>query len=188
MAIKIDHSLTPQSLLRDLHRLFAISAEKISNLQKTWRPANGTPVFTVKGRYTSRGWTEWTQGFQFGSALLQFDATGDEQFLEIGRTGTVKRMAPHLSHIGVHDHGFNNISTYGALWRSMREGRIPQNPWENNFYELALKLSGAVQAARWTACRRVGGISIRSMARIHCLSIPSVRCDRSRWLISSVMF
>ncbi len=23
-----------------------------------------------------------TQGFQYGSALLQFDATGDEQFLE----------------------------------------------------------------------------------------------------------
>ncbi len=25
----------------------------------------------------ARGWTEWTQGFQFGAAVLQFDATGD---------------------------------------------------------------------------------------------------------------
>src|SRR5258708_12847409 len=36
-----------------------------------------SPVFTVAGKYTSRGWTEWTQGFQFGSAILQFDATDD---------------------------------------------------------------------------------------------------------------
>ena len=33
-------------------------------------------------------------------------------------------MAPHVTHIGVHDHGFNNVSTYGNLRRLMREGRI----------------------------------------------------------------
>ena len=33
-------------------------------------------------------------------------------------------MAPHVTHIGVHDHGFNNLSTYGNLRRLMREGRI----------------------------------------------------------------
>ena len=33
-------------------------------------------------------------------------------------------MASHLTHVGVHDHGFNNVSTYGNLWRLMREGRI----------------------------------------------------------------
>ena len=85
---------------------------------------SGAPVFTVDGRYTARGWTEWTQGFQFGSALLQFDATGEREFLELGRARTVERMAPHLTHVGVHDHGFNNVSTYGALWRLAREGRI----------------------------------------------------------------
>ena len=41
-------------------------------------------MFTVEGRYQSRGWTEWTQGFQFGSAVLQFDATGETEFLELG--------------------------------------------------------------------------------------------------------
>jgi hypothetical protein len=41
----------------------------------------------------------------------QFDATGDQAFLELGRSQTVKRMAPHLTHMGVHDHGFNNVST-----------------------------------------------------------------------------
>ena len=34
--------------------------------------------------------------------------------------------------------------------RLMLEGRIPVNEWELRFYELALKLSGAIQAARWT--------------------------------------
>ena len=48
-------------------------------------------------------------------------------------------MAPHVSHVGVHDHGFNNISTYGNLRRLMNEGRIAENEWERRFYELALK-------------------------------------------------
>jgi unsaturated chondroitin disaccharide hydrolase len=146
----IDTTLTPSALLSDIHRVFELSAQKIALIQKGWKPENGTPVFTVKGEYTSRGWTEWTQGFQFGSAILQFDADGDKGMLEYGRSETVKRMASHVSHIGVHDHGFNNISTYGNLHRLMREGKIQDNTWEKDFYELALKLSGAVQAARWT--------------------------------------
>jgi hypothetical protein len=132
----------------------------------------------VKGKYTSRGWTEWTQGFQYGSPLLQFDATGDERFLEIGRRGTVERMATHVSHIGVHDHGFNNISTYGNLWRLMREGKIPFNERENNFYELALKVSGAVQAARWTRTADGSGF-IHSFNGSHSLFVDTVRSLRS---------
>ncbi len=50
----------------------------------------------------------------------------------------------------MHDHGFNNVSTYGNLRRLMLEGRIPADDWELRFYDLALKISGAVQAARWT--------------------------------------
>src|SRR5262249_52805246 len=75
---------------------------------------------------------------------------GDRRFLQIGRDATVQRMASHLTHVGVHDHGFNNVSTYGTLLRLMREGRLPEEPWERRFYEVALKVSGAVQAARWT--------------------------------------
>jgi hypothetical protein len=59
-------------------------------------------------------------------------------------------MASHVSHVGVHDHGFNNISTYGNLRRLMREGRIEHNEWEMRFYEMAIKASGAVQASRWS--------------------------------------
>src|SRR5689334_1020631 len=114
-------------LAPQLRRLFELSAAKIRSIEHSWSAGAGSPVFTVNGRYTSRGWTEWTQGFQFGSAILQFDATGDAEFLEIGRSRTVEVMAPHVSHVGVHDHGFNNVSTYGNLLRLMREGRIPEN-------------------------------------------------------------
>ncbi|HLP17293.1 MAG TPA: glycosyl hydrolase [Bacteroidota bacterium] len=147
----IDTTLTPSVLFPAVTRVFELSAQKIASIRKTWKPENGTPVFTVDGAYTSRGWTEWTQGFQFGSAILQFDATGDKAMLEYGRNETVSRMASHVSHTGVHDHGFNNVSTYGNLLRLMREGKIAENAWEKNFYELALKISGAVQAARWTS-------------------------------------
>jgi len=143
-------NLTPKDLVQSVNTVFELAGKKINNLHSAWNPSKGTPVFTVKGQYTSRGWMEWTQGFQFGSALTQFDATNDNEFLEMGRKATVHSMATHVSHIGVHDHGFNNISTYGNLLRLMREGRIPQNEWEKNFYELALKVSGAIQAARWT--------------------------------------
>ena len=132
----------------------------------------------MKGKYTSRGWTEWTQGFQFGSAILQFDATGDERFLEIGREGTRRHMASHVSHIGVHDHGFNNVSTYGNLLRLMREGRIPQDDREQDFYELALKVSGAVQAARWTKLADGTGF-IHSFNGAHSLFVDTIRTVRT---------
>ena len=178
MAIKIDDKLTPRKLLPKIERLFDLSAHKILSLEKSWKPATGTPIFTVKGQYTSRGWTEWTQGFQYGSALLQFDAMGDERFLEIGRRGTVERMASHVSHLGVHDHGFNNVSTYGNLLRLMREGRIPHHEVEKNFYELALKVSGAVQAARWTKLADGSGF-IHSFNGPHSLFVDTLRSLRS---------
>jgi len=148
--IKLDAKLTPTDLLPQLERFWARSAECIEAVERSCPPGTASPVFTVKGQYTSKGWTEWTQGFQFGSALLHFDATGDERFLELGREHTLSAMAPHLTHIGVHDHGFNNISTYGNLWRLMSEGRIAEHLWHRRYYELALKVSGAVQAARWS--------------------------------------
>ncbi len=147
--IKLDTQLTPADLLPQLERFWARSAQCIDAVDASCPLGTASPVFTVNGRYTSKGWTEWTQGFQFGSALLQFDATGDKRILELGRERTIAVMAPHLTHVGVHDHGFNNVSTYGNLWRLMNERRLPEDLWQRRFYELALKASGAVQAARW---------------------------------------
>lgn len=147
--IRVDDELTPEALLPKIGKLWEASAAKIESIEKTCPPGEASPVFTIEGRYTARGWTEWTQGFQYGSAILQFDATGDQGFLDLGKQRTREAMAPHVSHVGVHDHGFNNVSTYGNLWRLMNEGKIEENQHERDFYELALKLTGAVQAARW---------------------------------------
>ena len=86
-------------------------------------------------------------------------------------------MAPHVSHIGVHDHGFNNVSTYGNLLRMMHEGKIPFNEREKDFYELALKISGAVQASRWTTIKS-GGF-IHSFNGPHSLFVDTIRSLRS---------
>jgi hypothetical protein len=151
----IDLQLSPSALQPALARFFGLSAGKIEALQRSWDPSAGSPVITRAGVYTAQGWTEWTQGFQFGCQALQFDATGETAFLEAARQNTVRFMAPHVSHTGVHDHGFNNISTYGNLRRLALEGRFAASRQELDFWELALKISGAVQAARWS--RTQGG-------------------------------
>src|SRR6476620_12428908 len=174
--IGMDRPRTARELLPKIEHLFTLSAGKIRALEQRWRPSDGAPVFTVGGRYEARGWTEWTQGFQFGSAILQFDATRDRAFLDLGRSRTVERMAPHVSHTGVHDHCFNNVSTYGALWRLGREGRIESGEWERAFYELALKVSGAVQASRWTTIP--GGGFIHSFNGAQSLFVATIRSLR----------
>jgi rhamnogalacturonyl hydrolase YesR len=176
--MKVDSTLRLADLEGKLRRFWALSGEKVRRIEEEFDAAKGTPVFTVRGKYTLRGWTEWTQGFQYGSAILQFDATGERDFLESGRAHTVTRMAPHLSHFGVHDHGFNNISTYGNLLRLMNEGRIEESPWERRFYELALKVSGAAQARRWTRTADGGGF-IYSFNGPHSLFVDTIRSLRS---------
>jgi hypothetical protein len=96
-------------------------------------------------------------------------------------------MASHVSHIGVHDHGFNNISTYGNLLRLLREGKIPHNADEQNFYELALKVSGAVQAARWTKLADGTGFIHSFNGRTRCSWTPSVPAALWRWHTGSAM-
>lgn len=174
--IRFAKTVAPIDLLPAINGFFAVSAGKITALERAWT-TSGAPVFTVDGRYTARGWTEWTEGFRYGSALLQFDATGEASFLELGRARTLSRMAVHLTHVGVHDHGFNNVSTYGTLWRLAREGRIDATPWEVHFYELALKISGAVQARRWT--RLPDGGYIYSFNGAHSLFVDTIRSLRA---------
>lgn len=173
-----DNNLKPSDLTSQLNNFWEYSAKKIKLIRKEYDTSKGSPVFTEKGKYTTRGWTEWTQGFQFGSEIIQFDATGDKEFLEMGRKATLDLMAPHITHIGVHDHGFNNVSTYGALWRLAKEGKIEASEWEQNFYELALKNTGAVQAARWTK-RAGGGGFIYSFNGPHSLFVDTIRTVRA---------
>lgn len=176
--MKINYGLKPKDLKKDLERLWEYSAQKIKLIRENYDPSHGSPVFTIQGKYTSRGWTEWTQGFQFGSEIIQFDATEDPEFLEMGRQSTLDLMAPHLTHTGVHDHGFNNVSTYGAIRRLIAENKISASNCEINFYDLALKCTGAVQAIRWTKTANDSGF-IHSFNGPHSLFIDTIRTLRA---------
>src|SRR5258708_3483229 len=100
--MKIDERITLAALQKPLAGLFELASEKVAALDRSWDASKGTPVFTINGQYATRGWTEWTQGFQYGCALLTFDATREQGLLEMGRHNTVRFMAPHVTHVGVH--------------------------------------------------------------------------------------
>lgn len=183
--LKIDPQLSPADLRSALAEFWELSGQKIRLIDKEYDTAKGSPVFTVAGKYTTRGWTEWTQGFQFGSAALQFDATGETWHHEYALRNTLELMAPHVSHFGVHDHGFNNVSTYGNLLRLMREGKAPLDEWQVRFHQLALKLTGAAQARRWTRTHGGGGF-IYSFNGPHSLFVDTIRSCRAlgvSWLL-----
>ena len=161
-----------------LDRFFLMARPKVERLLRGWDPARGAPVFTAGGQYTTRGWTEWTQGFMYGAPLLLFEAGRDAALLELGREGTYGNMVNHLTHCGVHDHGFNIVSTYGNLRRLILEGRIGAGAEELRLCETALRVSGAVQARRWT-CVEGGGGFIHSFNGPHSLFCDTIRSCRS---------
>jgi len=175
--LRIDNDLTPSDLLPAIDRMWQLSGAKILSIEQTWSSEAGAPVCTVQGRYTSRAWTEWTLGFRFGSALHQCDATGEERFLHIGRNGTYRHLPVQVTHTGVHDHGFHVVSTYGNLWRMMREGRIAGDENEMRLCELAIRCSGAVQASRWARTADSGGY-IYSFNGPHSLFADTMRTLR----------
>lgn len=175
--MEIEQKLSAAELLPAVRRLFELAAEKTLRLCRRWNAADGAPVVTKSGLYTARNWTQWTQGFQYGNALLAFEQNGDATLLKIGRDHTVEDMAGHLTHTGVHDHGFNTLSTYGQLRRLALESKIDACAWELRFYELALKASGAVQAARWTQLGDNSGY-IYSFNGSHSLFIDTMRTLR----------
>jgi unsaturated chondroitin disaccharide hydrolase len=174
--IRLDNEIKPIDLASKLRRLWELSARKIQLIEDNFDESKGSPVFTARGKYTARGWTEWTQGFQYGSAILHWEATGEKRLLERARENIMKKMAPHISHTGSHDHGFNIVSTYGNLLRQMHEGKIVYNQWEREYYELALKISGAVQASRWTNLKS-GGF-VHSFNGPHSLFVDTIRSCR----------
>jgi hypothetical protein len=175
--MNIDTTINVDSLRPVVQRTFELAAEKVVRLDRRWDTRHGTPVFTVAGKYTTRGWTEWTQGFQYGCIILAGDALGDDRLVDLGRQQTIERMLVHVTHIGVHDHGFNNLSTYGNLLRLMNEERIDEDPWQRMTYENAIAASGAVQASRWSNTRCGMGY-IYSFNGPHSLFIDTMRTTR----------
>ena len=175
--MEFNNTLSARDLIPSVNRALELALDKTLRLERRWNIFDGAPVFTVAGKYTARSWTQWTQGFQYGNALLCFDLTSEPNCLKMARQHIVAEMAPHLTHSGVHDHGFNNISTYGHLRRLILDGRIDAGEWELHFYELALKVSGAVQASRWTSLSDGLGF-IYSFNGSHSLFIDTIRTLR----------
>src|ERR1035437_5281332 len=175
--MKVQNDIQVADLVPLVARLFDLASGKTLRLANRSDTNVGAPVVTAAGRYVGRAWTQWTQGFAYGNAILCFEATSDSELLLTGRSSVQNHMAEHLTHIGVHDHGFNNLSTYGQLRRLMLEGKIERNEDELRFYELALKVSGAVQAARWTDLPNGRGY-IYSFNGSHSLFIDTIRSLR----------
>lgn len=174
--MNINAQLKPEHLTEKINILWSLSGDKLKSMSSSLKGTKGSPVVTVDGKYTPRNWTDWTQGFQFGSELFQYDATGDSYFLDLAIDNIKNKMTSHVSHFGVHDHGFNNLSTYGNLLRLINEGKIPRDAWLENYCVLALQLSASVQAQRWTSIPE-GGF-IYSFNGPHSLFVDTVRTIR----------
>ena len=95
--IRLEDAPALSELRAPLQRFFSLAKDKIEAIDREYDESKGSPVFTVGGKYTTRGWTEWTEGFRYGIAILHFDATGDEASLASGRGRTVSRMASNRS-------------------------------------------------------------------------------------------
>lgn len=172
----INSQLQPEHLIEKINNLWSLSGDKLKSMSSSLKGTKGSPVVTVEGKYSPRNWTDWTQGFQFGSELFQYNNTGDSYFLNLAIDNIKNKMTSHVSHFGVHDHGFNNLSTYGNLLRLMNEGKIPRDAWLENYCILALQLSASVQAQRWTGIPE-GGF-IYSFNGPHSLFVDTVRTIR----------
>ena len=177
--MKVNTTLTPPQLVPKIERLWQVSAGKIRAIEKDFDPSKGSPVFTVEGRYTTRGWTEWTQGFQFGSAhsAVRRHRRRASSSKSAARD-TVERMAAarhphrrprprlqqrqHLRQPAAADarrpHRRRRLGA--RLLRAGAEGR------------------GAVQAARWTRTADGGGY-IYSFNGPHSLFVDTIRSLRA---------
>lgn len=174
--MQINYKIELKDFGPKLESFWDLATVKIALIEKNFDGKRGSPVVTAGGIYKPKGWTEWTQGFQYGIPILVFDVTEDKRSLSLVKQKIIEVMLSHISHFGVHDHGFNIMSTYGNLLRLMNEGRMDFNEWERNYYILALKLSGGVQSKRWTNIKD-GGF-IYSFNGPHSLFVDTLRTCR----------
>ncbi|RMG34512.1 MAG: glycosyl hydrolase [Planctomycetota bacterium] len=177
MVLQVDFELTAEALRPAMDRMWNLSAGKLRAMAQRIRFDDGVPVFTENGRYRPQPWTDWTGGFYIGSLLLQFDATDDEAFWHAGREAALRYGPEAVTHFGVHDHGFNTVSSFGNLLRLVNEGRVSVSAAERDLYEFAVKCSASVQAMRWTTTADGMGF-IHSFNGPHSLFIDTLRTLR----------
>lgn len=174
--MEIEYSLTETNFVPVIEHFTTIARFKVANLLKNWCDNPSAPVFTREGKYTSQGWTEWTRGFLYGMPLLIYEISNDDSFLQLVRAN-ISKIDTYLTHTGVHDHGFNTISSYGNLWRLAVKGKNRCSIEELEKYKLAIRISGAVQASRWTTLDDGTGF-IYSFNGPHSLFVDTIRTCR----------
>ncbi len=99
--------------------------------------------------------------------------------LEIGRRTTVQHMASHVSHVGVHDHGFNNVSTYGNLCAWRARAASTQRVGDGVLRARAQGVRRRAGRALDRPAGRAAATSTRSTARTRSSPTRCGRCDRS---------
>ena len=181
LMIGMDRPRTARDLLPKIERLFDAVGGEDSGARAALAPADGAPVFTVRGRYQARGWTEWTQGFQFGSALLQFDATGDARVPRAraarGRSSGWRRTSRTSACTITASTTSAPTATCGG---SRARAASRPSEWERALLRAGAEGQRRRAGARWTRAARTAASSTRSTARTRCSSTPSDRCARWR--------
>lgn len=169
----INYNISLGSLIDKITKthFWDLSEAKLLQLLRRYDLEQGSPVLTVRGQYMPRPWTEWTMGFFFGSIILQYEITKNAKLLYYVLTNLDKYMVKYLTHSGIHDHGFQTISSYGNLLRALHEDKEI-----SAMCRLAIKVSGAVQAMRWTSLKQGG--YIYSFKGPHSLFIDTMRTLR----------
>ena len=119
----IDPQITATSLTSAITRVFELASKKIRAIESTWDPSRARLSLPLKAN------TPHAAGPNGPRVSVRLRLTclrchRRSELFELGRRNTIERMAPHITHTGVHDHGFNNLSTYGNLRRLMRNNRI----------------------------------------------------------------
>ena len=136
-------------------------------------------MFTVQRPLSGAGLDRVDAGLpvRLGAAAVRRHrrSTRSSSSADRGRSSAWRRTSRH---IGVHDHGFNNVSTYGNLWRLAREGRIDGERLGAALLRAGAegqrRGAGAPVDARWPTA----GSSTRSTAP-HSLFVDTIRSLRA---------
>ena len=88
----IDATLQSSDLESSLAKLFELAAKKATLLDRTWDVSNGTPVFTVEGKYTTRSFAEYIKGFDGKPAADEKDRKRAIESIDVAGNAAVARV------------------------------------------------------------------------------------------------
>ena len=173
--MKIDTAVSPADLLPAIRRMWEGRPPKSfrSTGPSTARRARRC---TPSRAATSRAAGPTGPGVRVWQRRAAVRRDRRQTFLDMAIDRISAEMPAHITHFGVHDHGFNQICTYGNLRRLMGEGRIPHDPWQMEYFDLALNAPAPCRRIARPNSARASAISSRSTGRIRCSSTPCVRC------------